>query len=30
MRQPALNADFGGADLPGFDWLLRDLLGLRK
>ncbi len=26
VRQAALNADFGGADFPGFDGLLRDLL----
>ena len=25
VRQSALNADLGGAELPGFDGLLRDL-----
>ena len=30
MRQSALNADFGGAELPGFDGLLRDLIRLEE
>ena len=30
VRQSALNADFGGAELPGFDGLLRDLLWIEE
>ena len=30
MRQSALNADFGGAELPGFDGFLRDLIRIEE
>ncbi len=30
VRQSALDADFGGAELPGFDGFLRDLIGLEE
>src|SRR5579859_5942783 len=29
-RQPALDADFRGAEFPGLDGFLRDLLGIEK
>ncbi len=30
MRQAALDTNFGGAELPGLDGLLRDLFGFEK